>query len=159
MITFPKRLCFLGRHGVKSIWSSFQQSTPSLVYGSGFRNIYHNNSIVPQKFMDLSVCVFFNAFFQVPIYWVAQLAGSISASFTLSVLLHPIKHVGTTSPSGSDFQALIAEIVMTFSMMFIASAVATDTKAVRIPSPYFLLYFVMNFQLFNLKFSFKKKNR
>ncbi|KAI5340983.1 hypothetical protein L3X38_020257 [Prunus dulcis] len=66
---------------------------------------------------------------QVPIYWVAQLAGSISASFTLSVLLHPIKHVGTTSPSGSDFQALIAEIVMTFSMMFIASAVATDTKA------------------------------
>ncbi|KAL6287867.1 hypothetical protein ACE6H2_012257 [Prunus campanulata] len=67
---------------------------------------------------------------QVPIYWVAQLAGSISASFTLSVLLHPIKHVGTTSPSGSDFQALIAEIVMTFSMMFIASAVATDTKAI-----------------------------
>lgn len=107
--------------------------------------------------MDLSVCVFFNAFFQVPIYWVAQLAGSISASFTLSVLLHPIKHVGTTSPSGSDFQALIAEIVMTFCMMFIASAVATDTKAVHITSHYFLLYFVMSFHLFNLKFSFKNK--
>nr|XP_011467967.1 PREDICTED: aquaporin NIP2-1-like isoform X1 [Fragaria vesca subsp. vesca] len=66
---------------------------------------------------------------QVPIYAVAQLTGSISASFTLSILLHPIKHVGTTSPSGSDIQALIVEIVMTFCMMFITSAVATDTKA------------------------------
>ncbi|KAM1544553.1 hypothetical protein ACFX10_045000 [Malus domestica] len=67
---------------------------------------------------------------QVPIYAVAQLAGSISASFTLSVLLHPIKQLGTTSPSGSEIQALISEIIMTFSMEFIASAVATDTKAV-----------------------------
>ncbi|KAL6143464.1 hypothetical protein ACLB2K_054159 [Fragaria x ananassa] len=68
---------------------------------------------------------------QVPIYAVAQLTGSISASFTLSILLHPIKHVGTTSPSGSDIQALIVEIVMTFCMMFITSAVDTDTKAVQ----------------------------
>ncbi|XP_062030276.1 aquaporin NIP2-1-like [Rosa rugosa] len=67
---------------------------------------------------------------QVPIYAAAQLTGSVSASFTLSTLLHPITHVGTTSPSGSDFQALITEIVMTFSMMFITSAVATDTKAI-----------------------------
>ncbi|KAB2613876.1 aquaporin NIP2-1-like [Pyrus ussuriensis x Pyrus communis] len=66
---------------------------------------------------------------QVPIYAVAQLPGSISASFTLSVLLHPIKQLGTTSASGSEIQALIAEIIMTFSMVFIASAVATDTKA------------------------------
>lgn len=69
---------------------------------------------------------------QVPFYGAAQLTGAISASFTLRVLLHPIKHVGTTSPSGSDIQALIMEIVVTFSMMFITSAVATDTKAVRI---------------------------
>ncbi|KAM1015350.1 hypothetical protein ACFX2I_045127 [Malus domestica] len=70
------------------------------------------------------------AFAAVPIYAVAQLAGSISASFTLSVLLHPIKQLGTTSPSGSEIQALISEIIMTFSMEFVASAVATDTKAV-----------------------------
>lgn len=67
---------------------------------------------------------------QVPFYGAAQLTGAISASFTLRVLLHPIKHVGTTSPSGSDLQALIMEIVVTFSMMFITSAVATDTKAI-----------------------------
>ncbi|XP_010554965.1 PREDICTED: aquaporin NIP2-1-like [Tarenaya hassleriana] len=67
---------------------------------------------------------------QVPVYAAAQLAGSISAAATLRVLLHPIKHVGTTTPSGSDVQALIMEIVVTFSMMFITSAVATDTRAV-----------------------------
>ncbi|KAJ8557200.1 hypothetical protein K7X08_002825 [Anisodus acutangulus] len=67
---------------------------------------------------------------QVPLYAAAQLTGAISAAFTLRVLLHPIKHVGTTTPLGSDIQALIMEIVVTFSMMFITSAVATDTKAI-----------------------------
>ncbi|KDP27150.1 hypothetical protein JCGZ_19849 [Jatropha curcas] len=67
---------------------------------------------------------------QVPFYAVAQMTGAIGASFTLKVLLHPIKQLGTTSPSGSDFQALVMEIVVTFSMMFVTSAVATDTKAI-----------------------------
>ncbi|XP_021889689.1 aquaporin NIP2-1-like [Carica papaya] len=67
---------------------------------------------------------------QVPFYAAAQVTGAISAAFTLRVLLHPIKLIGTTSPAGSDIQALIMEIVVTFSMMFITSAVATDTKAV-----------------------------
>ncbi|KAG5226927.1 noduline intrinsic protein [Salix suchowensis] len=67
---------------------------------------------------------------QVPFYVAAQVTGAISASFTLKVLLNPIKHVGTTSPSGTAVQALIMEIVVTFSMMFITSAVATDTRAV-----------------------------
>ncbi|PON32061.1 Major intrinsic protein [Parasponia andersonii] len=67
---------------------------------------------------------------QVPVYAAAQLTGAISASFTLTVLLHPIKNVGITLPSGTVTQALIMEIVVTFSMMFITSAVATDTKAI-----------------------------
>ncbi|KAJ7970990.1 Aquaporin NIP2-1 like [Quillaja saponaria] len=67
---------------------------------------------------------------QVPFYAAGQLTGALSAAFTLRVLLHPITHVGTTSPSGTDIQALIMEIVVTFSMMFITSAVATDTKAI-----------------------------
>ncbi|KAK9107615.1 hypothetical protein Syun_023626 [Stephania yunnanensis] len=66
---------------------------------------------------------------QVPLYAAAQLTGAIVASFTLRELLHPIERIGTTSPSGSDLQALVFEIVVTFSMMFITSAVATDTKA------------------------------
>ncbi|KAI3665872.1 hypothetical protein L6452_44507 [Arctium lappa] len=67
---------------------------------------------------------------QVPVYAAAQLAGSISASFALWILLHPIKHLGTTTPTGTDLQALIMEIIVTFTMMFVTSAVATDSKAV-----------------------------
>ncbi|CAH1413122.1 unnamed protein product [Lactuca virosa] len=67
---------------------------------------------------------------QVPIYAVAQLTGSISASFCLRVLLQQVKHLGTTTPSGTNEQALIMEIIVTFTMMFVTSAVATDSKAV-----------------------------
>ncbi|XP_071694028.1 aquaporin NIP2-1-like [Rutidosis leptorrhynchoides] len=67
---------------------------------------------------------------QVPIYAAAQLTGSISASFALRVLLNHVKHLGTTTPSGTNLQALIMEIIVTFSMMFVTSAVATDSKAV-----------------------------
>ncbi|XP_026460103.1 aquaporin NIP2-1-like [Papaver somniferum] len=67
---------------------------------------------------------------QVPFYAAAQLTGALVASFTLLILLRPIKNIGTTSPSGTDFQALVMEIVVTFSMMFVTAAVATDTKAV-----------------------------
>jgi aquaporin NIP len=68
---------------------------------------------------------------QVPIYAAAQLRGSISASFALRVLLEQVKHLGTTTPSGTELQALIMEIIVTFSMIFVTSAVATDSKAVR----------------------------
>ncbi|KAF9626186.1 hypothetical protein IFM89_031313 [Coptis chinensis] len=66
----------------------------------------------------------------VPFYAAAQVTGATVASFTLQQLLQPIERVGTTSPYGSDIQALVMEIVVTFSMMFITSAVSTDTKAI-----------------------------
>ncbi|GLT56492.1 hypothetical protein SLA2020_295290 [Shorea laevis] len=67
---------------------------------------------------------------QVPFYAAAQLTGGIAAGFVLRVLLNPIHRLGTTAPSGSDLQALVMEIIVTFSMMFVTCAVATDTKAV-----------------------------
>ncbi|CAL5191209.1 unnamed protein product [Lathyrus oleraceus] len=67
---------------------------------------------------------------QVPFYIAAQLTGAISASYTLRALLEPSKHLGATSPSGSNIQALIIEIVTTFTMVFISTAVATDSKAI-----------------------------
>ncbi|PON32060.1 Major intrinsic protein, partial [Parasponia andersonii] len=67
---------------------------------------------------------------QVPFYALAQFTGAISAAFTLRALLDPIHRIGTTTPSGSDARALVMEIVVTFNMMFVTSAVATDAKAV-----------------------------
>ncbi|URE29662.1 Aquaporin NIP2-1 [Musa troglodytarum] len=67
---------------------------------------------------------------QVPFYMLAQIAGSTIASYILRELLDPLKDLGTTTPSHTAAKALVAEIVVTFNMMFVTAAVATDTKAV-----------------------------
>ncbi|XP_062103332.1 aquaporin NIP2-3-like [Humulus lupulus] len=67
---------------------------------------------------------------QVPFYALSQFTGAIAAAFTLRALLDPIDRIGTTTPSGSNVRALIMEIAVTFNMMYITSAVATDAKAV-----------------------------
>ncbi|XP_027351502.1 aquaporin NIP2-1-like [Abrus precatorius] len=66
---------------------------------------------------------------QVPFYVAAQLTGAISASYTLRELFQPSKQIGATTSAGSHLQALIMEMVTTFTMVFISMAVATDPKA------------------------------
>ncbi|GJY27361.1 aquaporin NIP2-1-like protein [Tanacetum coccineum] len=66
----------------------------------------------------------------IPFYAAAQFTRSIAASLVLKTILQLIDHLGTTTPSGTDSQALIMEIIVTFIMMFVTSAVATDCIAV-----------------------------
>ncbi|KAH7683983.1 aquaporin NIP protein [Dioscorea alata] len=85
--------------------------------------------------MNPAVTLAFAAFrhfpwLQVPFYWSAQLTGAIISGFTLRCVLHPLTSLGTTTPSSTSVQALVMEIIVTFTMMFVTSAVATDTKAV-----------------------------
>ena len=63
-------------------------------------------------------------------YWVAQAVGAIAAAAVLRGSLGNVAHVGATLPSGSDGQALLWEIVLTFFLMFVIMSVATDTRAV-----------------------------
>jgi glycerol uptake facilitator-like aquaporin len=44
--------------------------------------------------------------------------------------LGDVAHVGATLPRGSDGQAFLWEAVLTFFLMFVIMAVATDTRAV-----------------------------
>jgi MIP family channel proteins len=67
---------------------------------------------------------------QVPLYWAAQLAGALLAAAVLRGSLGNLAHVGATYPSGSDGQAFLWEAVMSFFLMFVIMAVATDTRAV-----------------------------
>ncbi len=67
---------------------------------------------------------------QVPRYWGAQLIGATLAALVLRGSLGNIAHVGATLPSGTDTQAFLWEAVMTFFLMFVIMAVATDTRAV-----------------------------
>jgi aquaporin NIP len=63
-------------------------------------------------------------------YWVAQCAGAIAAAFLLRASLGDVADVGATMPSDSDGQSLLWEFVLTFVLMLVIMAVATDTRAV-----------------------------
>ena len=63
-------------------------------------------------------------------YWGAQLVGAIAAAAVLRGSLGNIADVGATLPSGSQGQSFLWELVMTFFLMFVIMAVATDTRAV-----------------------------
>jgi MIP family channel proteins len=67
---------------------------------------------------------------RVPAYWAAQAAGAAAAAFVLRGSLGDVAHLGATLPSGSDGQAFLWEAVLTFFLMFVIMAVATDTRAV-----------------------------
>src|SRR5918996_3281102 len=63
-------------------------------------------------------------------YWAAQLAGALAAAFLLRASLGDVANVGATLPSGSNGQAFLWETILTFFLMFVIMAVATDTRAV-----------------------------
>jgi MIP family channel proteins len=63
-------------------------------------------------------------------YWGAQFAGALAAAAVLRASLGNIAHVGGTLPSGSDAQSFLWEVVLSFFLMFVVLAVATDTRAV-----------------------------
>jgi len=67
---------------------------------------------------------------RVGLYWAAQLAGGLAAALVLRASLGTVAHVGATLPSGSAGQAFLWEAVLTFLLMFVIMAVATDTRAV-----------------------------
>jgi len=68
-------------------------------------------------------------------YVVAQVAGAIAGAFVLRLALPGASALspsalGVTAPSGSAGQALLWEAILTFVLMLVITAVATDTRAV-----------------------------
>ncbi len=67
---------------------------------------------------------------QVLVYWTAQILGGIAAISLLSVLLPSGRSFGATIPQILSLQAMGWEAVLTFFLMFVIIAVATDTRAI-----------------------------
>lgn len=65
-----------------------------------------------------------------PAYIAAQVSGSICAAYALKGIYHPFQSGGVTVPSVSTAQAFLVEFVITFNLLFVVTAVATDTRAV-----------------------------
>lgn len=62
-------------------------------------------------------------------YWAAQVGGAIAGAALLRATLGDVP-LGVTQPADSDIQALVWEVVLTFFLMLVIVAVATDTRAV-----------------------------
>ncbi|XP_006286127.2 probable aquaporin NIP4-2 [Capsella rubella] len=97
-----------------------------MIYSTGHISGAHFNPAVTVTF------AVFRRFpwYQVPMYIGAQLTGSLLASLTLRLMftLTPKAFFGTT-PTDSSGQALVAEIIISFLLMFVISGVATDSRA------------------------------
>ena len=70
------------------------------------------------------------AWLEVVTFWVAQVLGAIAAAFALRAVLGNAADLGATVPSGSAGQSFALEVILTFFLMFVIMAVATDTRAV-----------------------------
>ena len=66
---------------------------------------------------------------EVPFYAAAQLGGAAAASLVLWGLLGKAADMGATTPSGDVWQSFGAEILLTFFLMLVIIAVATDPRA------------------------------
>ncbi len=66
------------------------------------------------------------------VYWAAQVAGALAGALCLRALLGNVAHEGATIPAGGGgaWQSFWMELLLTFFLMFVIMAVATDTRAV-----------------------------
>lgn len=67
---------------------------------------------------------------RVAAYWAAQAVGALAAAALLRASLGDEARLGATLPSGSDAQSFTWEVALTFLLVFVIMAVATDTRAV-----------------------------
>lgn len=63
-------------------------------------------------------------------YWGAQLGGATVAALALRLLFGRTANLGATVPGGPAWQSLILEAILTFFLMFVITAMATDSRAV-----------------------------
>ena len=64
------------------------------------------------------------------LYLAAQISGAIVAAALLRASLGDVADVGATFPAGSDGQSFLWEVVLTFFLMLVIMAVATDSRSV-----------------------------
>ena len=97
----------------------------AMVYATGHISGAHINPAV-----TLGFCLSRHfSWREIPFYWASQLAGALIASLSLLALFGDTASLGATLPSGTAVQSFELEIVLTFFLMFVIMAVATDVRA------------------------------
>ena len=115
----------VGTLGPAGVAAAFGLAIMVMVYALGHVSGAHFNPAVTSAF---AVGRHFPLARVLP-YWAAQVAGAIAGASLLRATLGNVP-LGVTQPAGSDVQALVWEVVLTFFLMLVIVAVATDTRAV-----------------------------
>jgi len=98
----------------------------AMIYATGHISGAHFNPAVTIAFASVGRF----PWSQVPFYVMGQIAAAILASEALSIVLGPVANLGMTTPAGAPLQSLVLEGIITFVLMFVIIAVATDSRAV-----------------------------
>ena len=99
----------------------------AMIYGLGHISGAHMN---PAVTLGFAISRHF-PFRDVLTYWVMQCAGAFAAIFLLQLLLPAGTGYGATLPSlVTNMQAFGWEVFITYILMFVVMAVATDTRAI-----------------------------
>ncbi|KAL6574130.1 Aquaporin NIP1-1 [Orobanche hederae] len=100
----------------------------AMIYSVGHVSGAHFN---PSVTIAFATCKRFS-WKQVPAYIAAQVLGATLASGSLRLLFNGSQdQFAGTLPSGTNLQSLVLEFIITFLLMFVISAVATDSRAVK----------------------------
>lgn len=113
----------LGHLGVSA---AFGLVVAAMVYGLGHVSGAHIN---PAVTLGLAARGHFPWRLALP-YWVAQVSGAVVAALVLRASLGNVAGLGATSPSGSDGQSFVWEVLMTATLLVVIVAAVTDTRAV-----------------------------
>ncbi len=113
----------LGHAGVSL---AFGLVVMAMIYAIGHISGAHINPAVTVAFAALG----WFPHRQVPAYIFGQVAGAVAACALLRLGVAPDGGLGATMPAGTELQAFGVEVVITFFLMFVIKAVATDSRAV-----------------------------
>ncbi|XP_076895838.1 aquaporin NIP1-1-like [Bidens hawaiensis] len=113
----------VGHPGIAVVWGA---AVMVMVYAVGHVSGAHMNPAV-----TIALATFRRfPWNEVPGYMIAQILASIVASGTLRLIFDDTNNLFIGNiPPGSSFQSLVMEIIITFYLMFVISAVATDDRA------------------------------
>ncbi|KAL1328796.1 hypothetical protein HN51_038578 [Arachis hypogaea] len=112
--------------GIATVWGLVVMV---IVYSVGHVSGAHLNPAVTIAFASITKF----PLTQVPAYIAAELLGAILASGTVRLVFsgnHVEVQFTGTLPSGSNIQSFVIEFIITFFLMFVICAVATDSRAV-----------------------------
>ncbi len=115
-----------GAIGHVGIAMTFGLIVMAMIYATGHISGTHINPAVTLAFWAVKQ---FPARL-VPVYLVSQIAGAGLAALVLRLLFGNVAGLGVTSPHSGPGQSLLLETLLTFLLMFVIMAVATDTRAV-----------------------------